>query len=120
MIVEYFFKKQILPYFVKLKFSMLVLVVDGFVEEQPEFFKVLQAILELLVRSHYHVEGLLVLLLAVDEVLEAGAGVLDVAPRAPLALLADELVALAILQIHLLLLLECNVKLSVQTSGGVR
>ena len=82
MVVQDFLQEQILPDFVELKFSVLVLVVDGFVEEQPEFFKVLQAILELLVRSHYHVEGLLVLLLAVDEVLETRAGALDVAPCA--------------------------------------
>ena len=89
MIVQYLLQEKILPDFVKLKLPVLVLVVDGFIEEQPELFKVLQAVLELLVRSHDHVEGLLVLLLAVDEVLEAGAGVFDVTPRASLAFLAD-------------------------------
>ena len=76
---------------------MLVFVVYCLVEEQPEFFKMLKTVLELLVGPHYHVKCLLVLLLSVDEVLEASSGILDVTPRTPLALLTNEFVSLSII-----------------------
>ena len=120
VIVQDLFKKQILPNFIELKLSVLILVINRLVKEKPKFFQVLQAILQLLIGSHNHVEGLLVLLLAVDEVLESGPGVFDVAPRGPLALLPDELVALPVVQVHFLLLLEGKVELGVEASGGVR
>ena len=116
MVVQDLLQEEILPDLVKLEFPVLIFIVYCFIEEQPELFEVLKAILKLLVRPHDHVEGLLVLLLAVNEALEACAGVLDVAPSASLALLADELVALAILEVHLLLLLESNMQLGVQAS----
>lgn len=119
VIVQDLFQEEVLPDFVELQLTMLVLVIDGLVKEEPELFQVLQAVLQLLVRPHYHVERLLVLLLAVNEVLEAGARVLDVAPRRPLALLADELVSLPIVDVHFLLLLEGEVQLGVEASRGV-
>lgn len=79
----------------------------------------LEAVLELLVRPHDHIEGLLVLLLTVNEVLEAGARVLNISPGAALTFLPNEFVALSILQIHFLLLLERDVKLGVQATRGV-
>ena len=76
---------------------MLIFVVYGLVEEQPEFFKMLKTVLELLVRPHYHVKRLLVLLLSVDEVLEPRSRILNVTPRTPFALLTNEFVALSII-----------------------
>lgn len=112
-VIEYLLKEKILPDFIKLEFSTLNFFIRSFIEEHPEFFKMFQTILKLLVGPHDHIECLLIFLLPVYEMLQPSPRSLDVAPGALFAFMPDKFVALRIVKIHLLLLLEDNLKLRV-------
>ena len=79
----------------------------------------LQTVFELLIRSHNHIKGLLVLLLPVNEVLQSSSRALYVPPSAPFTLLANKLISFSIVQVHFLLLLEREVKLRVEAACRV-
>ena len=112
-VIEYLLKEKILPDFVKLKFSTLNFFIRSFIKEHPKFFKMFQTILKLLVGPHYHIEGLLIFLLPVYEMLQPSPRSLDIAPGALFAFMPNEFIPLWVVKIHLLLLLEHNLELRV-------
>jgi len=99
--------EKIFPNSVKLEFARLIGAIDGLLEKEPEFFKLLETALKLLVVFKNVVKNLFVFHLPVDESLELLAGLFNILPRGISTLFPQIVIIYRVVQVHLLLLFIC-------------
>ena len=107
LVVKDALEEEVLPQLVELQLPTRTLIVDGLIQVDPQLLEVLEAVLQLLIAAHDHVEDLLVLLLPIEELLQTNPALFDILPGLSFCTAADVLVlTVAAIEVAFHLLLE--------------